>query len=432
MTSLSASDEAFVNWHLAGVPLNFELEVALRDRFEVARLEQALRSALRQHPRARAALAPPSPFDVSYHWRFDEPQGNALRCRPCVDEAELSRVRDELHSAAFPLEQPPAFRMVLAQTPERDALMFSFSHAAMDAIGGLRVVASVLRHYSGQPTQAAADLPVEPEPAQAPQALGWARAAQHFAQDWARDMREPPTRLARVGARDVDGCGIAHARFSLASDELPLLGRDRVTVNDLLLVALGDAVRTLNERNGAMTGRVPVLMPLNLRRSPHRFAGVGNHSTAGVVSLSTQGDFAARLRDVSRQTNELKRDPQSLSYAGLSIPLPVPMLWKRGAFALAAGGQLDSSTPSAVLSNLGRTAASSIFGELPITELWFSPPCRMPMGVGLGVVTLADTLLFSLRYLRRQLSAAAAQEFLAELVAALASGWQQLRVAARS
>jgi len=69
---------------------------------------------------------------------------------------------------------------------------------------------------------------------------------------------------------------------------------------------------------------------------------------------------------------------------------------------------------TAVLSNLGRIESTPRLGDAgAVTELWFSPPGRMPLGASLGAATLGERLFIAMRYRHALFSPQAAEEFAA-------------------
>jgi hypothetical protein len=47
----------------------------------------------------------------------------------------------------------------------------------------------------------------------------------------------------------------------------------------------------------------------------------------------------------------------------------------------------------------------------PDVSVWFSPPSQMPLGIGVGAVTVADRLHLTVRYRHTQFGGAAARRF---------------------
>jgi NRPS condensation-like uncharacterized protein len=66
-----------------------------------------------------------------------------------------------------------------------------------------------------------------------------------------------------------------------------------------------------------------------------------------------------------------------------------------------------------MLSNLGQISEPLDFGPEAgeTTEVWFSPPARMPLGLAIGTVTAAGRLHLAIRYRHRLFGSEAAQRF---------------------
>jgi NRPS condensation-like uncharacterized protein len=74
---------------------------------------------------------------------------------------------------------------------------------------------------------------------------------------------------------------------------------------------------------------------------------------------------------------------------------------------------------TAVLSNLGRLAEPpTLDGNTP-DELWFSPPCDRVCSVGVGVVTVGQSLMLSVRHRREVFDRAAAEAFTEQFLSRL-------------
>jgi NRPS condensation-like uncharacterized protein len=72
----------------------------------------------------------------------------------------------------------------------------------------------------------------------------------------------------------------------------------------------------------------------------------------------------------------------------------------------------DMVVDTASLSNLGRLGPLPAPFDSADTTVWFSPPSQMPLGVGIGVVTLGDRLYATMRYRHTQFDRAAARRFI--------------------
>jgi NRPS condensation-like uncharacterized protein len=66
---------------------------------------------------------------------------------------------------------------------------------------------------------------------------------------------------------------------------------------------------------------------------------------------------------------------------------------------------------TAVLSNLGRLAEPPSFGSDVPPELWFSPPCDRACSIGIGVVTVGQSLMVSVRHRTEVFDRSAADAF---------------------
>ena len=64
-----------------------------------------------------------------------------------------------------------------------------------------------------------------------------------------------------------------------------------------------------------------------------------------------------------------------------------------------------------LVSDLGRLPDPPRFDDEGPAELWFSPPCMLPIGVGIGTATPGGRLHLALRYRFKRLDRSAAQAF---------------------
>jgi NRPS condensation-like uncharacterized protein len=92
----------------------------------------------------------------------------------------------------------------------------------------------------------------------------------------------------------------------------------------------------------------------------------------------------------------------------------------------------DRLADSAVLSNLGRIPDPPWFdgsdpAAEPSPELWFSPPCSMPIGVGVGVATVGGALHLTVRYGFAQFDRGAANDFAEAFLRELGVGRKPVR-----
>jgi hypothetical protein len=66
---------------------------------------------------------------------------------------------------------------------------------------------------------------------------------------------------------------------------------------------------------------------------------------------------------------------------------------------------------TASLSNLGTSDPLSTLLDAGRAAVWFSPPCQMPLGLGVGAVTIGDRLHVTMRYRHAQFDRDAARKF---------------------
>jgi NRPS condensation-like uncharacterized protein len=427
-TPFNEVDEAFFHLSRPDEPDSIQLEVRAPGRLDEARLRAAVGHALRLHPMARARQAPWSGMRLQYTWEIPETVGvEPLAVVECRDDEALGRVRAELQSLPVPLNESPPLRLLLARHPAGDAVMLHASHTATDGIGALRFLRSIVRAYAGEPD---ALPPVDPLAARDLRARLAARGPQEQLARWDSLLRgnaeawwAPPARVVGVGARALPGYGFVHVRLS-AEEVARLNGRRQLgaTLNDVLLAALHLAIDRWNRAHGQAPHRISSYVPTNLRPANWRFEVMGNLSLSATVSSfpEERSEPGALLASIVRQTRRIKETGEAAALAELLGPAPlVPLFMKQalpGLMALTG----ERFLPTAVLSNLGDLREVFSFGAgAEASELWWSPPARMPMGLSVGVLSHRSVLHLVIRYRLALLDAPAAHAFSSELVRAL-------------
>ena len=420
---LSPLDEAIHHLDSAGEPWSIQLEVRVDGVVDDNRLRAAVEAALRHHARVRARMTagrrrrawwePTPELDV-----------DALDVVTCVDDDELAAAREELYQRAPALTASPPLRMRLAHHPGGDVIMLNLHHAVADGLSALSILRSVATAYAGQPlgpdgAADAADVPVSG---------GWA---------WARtligELRGAVSRYAHVvpdGGTDRGGYGFHHR--SLTADQTKALverAKGGPTVNDLLVAALHRAVEGWNAEHHVPTGRIGVLVPVNLRARSSWYEGMGNFSFLVPVATDPHDRLSSSttLDAVRARTGQIKER--------LSAAAVFKLITRMSSLPSSLRHHLTRATarpevmPTAILSNLGRLPDGLDFGPgvgTPV-EMWFSPPTKMPLGLGVGAVTVHGRLHLTFRYRHPLFGAGQAARFadeyldaLAELVPALA------------
>jgi NRPS condensation-like uncharacterized protein len=179
--------------------------------------------------------------------------------------------------------------------------------------------------------------------------------------------------------------------------------------------ALGVAIRRWNAERDGDSGRIAVMMPVNLRPPEWRYDVSANFASYVTVHLAEdeQDDPAAAVAATADRTRRIKEDGVAgLIVDLLQFPTALPTgIKKRLQELIPLTGNMVVDT--AVLSNLGRLEGVPRLGDAAgsVRSVWFSPPGRMPLGASLGVATLGDEMFVTLRYRRALFSPDAAAEF---------------------
>lgn len=395
-------------------PWSVQLEVRVAGSFDEGRLRAALDEALRRHPMARARRAR-SAWNRSYWDTSPELDVDPLTVDPATDDATLASVREQLYSTPVPLSQSPPLRARLVRHREGDLLMLTLHHAAMDGIGGLRLLHSVARAYTGADDPlpevdflASRDLMGRHAPADLSM-----RVRRYLALvERLRELLAPPARLARRQGREGPGYGFHQVRLSTEETQGLAEADHAGSVNDLLVAALHLAVAAWNARHQRPCRRITVLVPSNLRPADHRDEMVGNFSLPARISTTPRRrrSGAAVLAAVTTQTARKK-------YSGMGTALLELLSWSWLVplrFKGAAIRVFDQRfTDTAILSNLGRIKDPPSFGDDvgETIECWFSAPARMPLGLSVGAITVADRLHLVFRYRHPQFGPESARRF---------------------
>jgi NRPS condensation-like uncharacterized protein len=229
-----------------------------------------------------------------------------------------------------------------------------------------------------------------------------------------RDEVQPPARLAVDGGTEKPGYAFHHV--TLSPEQTSALSTvEGGTVNDVLLSALHLAIAGWNEEHGVPSRRVGVMMPVNLRPKDWWEEMAGNFSlNVRVATTPEQRESPASvLEAVTDQSNRIKKGGTGASLIEVIGGLPSLPVWaKRSAAPLLAftGSRL---VDSALLSNIGELEEPPEFGPDAgdTTELWFSAPARMPLGLSMGTVTIGRRLQIAYRYRHPLFDGAAVRRF---------------------
>jgi NRPS condensation-like uncharacterized protein len=416
---LNLLDELYLHLNRDDEPWSVHLEIQVEGRLDEDEVRRAVAEAADRHPVARARMRERRGTDVRYWWEIVE----ALDPLPVdvVDadtEEEREAARREHLSRVPDLDSPGPFAIRVVHHPDGDSLILNMHHAAGDGLGALRFLGSIARAYGGEE---------DPVPDVDPLAVRDIRqlvgrtsitdrvgrtleTIKYLARGVAR-----PARVAPDGGEDRPGYGFALTAFEAKETEkLGRLRRDGATVNDVLLGALGVAIRRWNDEHDAVTPVTYLMMPVNLRPKEWRFDVVANYASYVTVRLDPEEleDLPSAISAAAERTREIKEQ----KLAGLIVDLvefptvlPTGIKQRLQELIPLTG---DFVVDTAVLSNLGRIDDVPRLGDAgDVTAIWFSPPGRMPLGASLGVATLRDRLYVTLRYRPALFDAGAAERF---------------------
>ncbi len=424
LTPLNHLDAAFLNIERPQDPWSIHVELQLEGSVEVSRLQDAVHHAIQLHPVARARLQPFRAGSLAYNWQIAE-QADMLPLR-VVDantEAELTALRADLMSLSAPLTVCPGFLLVLAHHPDGDRLMINLNHAIADGLSAFRILTSIVRHYAGE-----ADPVPQVDPLAVRDLKALTESHSHkerlerlklFAEYLVKSAA-PPIRIKGRGVQvrepdEMPGYGVHLMPFSAGETAQFMQRRSKpATVNDMVLAGLILTIRAWNQQNGGKTGKVSVMMPVNLRPQEWWFEVVSNFSSYVNVILpdQQQEDFAEATRVICEQTTRYKEAGAAGTLIDLlDIPKFLPAVLKsrlREIVPTLGSNHVQTSW----LSNLGRLAVSPVMGGAGrVQAIHFSPPAHMPMGVSVGVASLEDRMMLTLRYRRAVFDEAAARDF---------------------
>jgi NRPS condensation-like uncharacterized protein len=419
LVPFSIIDEAVHLLDAEAAPWSIQLELRVTGHLDETRVRGALADALARHPMARARKKASRLTLRRDAWQIPPcPDIDPVRVIDCPDDAAVEATRAELQSLAVPLVESPPLRLRLVHHPDGDLLMLNVNHAAMDGFGALRVLRSLARAYVDEADPVA---PVEFEYARDLLVrLARPRLAVRLRRQLAlierlRDVFVPPARLAGDGGSGEPGYGFYQVSVPRAATQALIDLDHGGTVNDVLLATFHLTIAGWNAEHGARCGRIGVLVPANLRPAEWRNDIAGNFSLPARVSTSSRHRRSAMktLEAVTVQTNRKKRvgfGTAMIELLGRSRLFP---LWAKHAMVMLLPVTGNRLVDTAMLSNLGRLDPVPTFGSESgdVSEVWFSPPARMPLGLSVGAATVNGRLHLAFRYRNRLFGPEAAQRF---------------------
>jgi NRPS condensation-like uncharacterized protein len=422
-TPLNVVDQFILDLDQEPEPWSVHCEVRVRGRLDGERVAAAALAAAARHPIARARLASFRQSDQRYFWEIAEQVEHLpLEILECPDDTGVEEARARLLSLRVGLESAPPFALILAHHPGGDSLIMNLHHAAGDGMSSYRLMTSICRAYAGidDPVPDVDPMVIRDlrEHASARSVKDRVMRLRGLGERVSESLSEgPAARVAVQGGRaGAEGFRFHLLRFGPEETREVMARRCKpATVNDLLVAALGIAVRRFNDVRGLAPARVSVMMPVNLRPAEWSQEIVSNIVSFVSVSvpLGEQTDLSTAQLTVAERTRVLKDQHQSGTMVDI---LGMLGIWPVGVRHLAtqAGRPMSNQVlDTVVLSNLGRLNAPLDFRNDAGTaaEIWFSPPGHMPLGTAIGAATMNGELFLTIRYCEAQYDPAGAAAF---------------------
>jgi WS/DGAT/MGAT family acyltransferase len=310
-----------------GAILVFEPGVQL----EASAVRDALAVRIRGIPRLRQQLVSTPPgcgrpvwvddpgFDVTRHVR-------EVRCPQPGDEEALLRVAAGVVTDPLPPGRPLwSVTLVTGLAGDADALIVVFHHVVADGMGGLAVLASLVDGAGDQPARAfprrkpSWRMLASDATAARVHALGQLPGVPARLRDAVAELRPGATPPApRCSLNRPVGprlrFGVARADLARAHSAGRSYGG---TVNDVVLVAVGGALKSLLAHRGERVDGIVASVPVS-GRTEATTAQLGNQVGVIPVQVPTSGPPLDRLRRVAELTRQHKARTRGASAALLA------------------------------------------------------------------------------------------------------------------
>lgn len=239
----------------------------------------------------------------------------------------------------------------------------------------------------------------------------------------ATDLLRPPTSAAPDGGVDRPGYGFFHVALDeTATHAVAAPDRD-ATVNDMLVAAAHLTIDAWNDTHGRSSGRISVLVPVNLRPTKWREDIVTNmvldaRVATGPLQRTTP---ASTLAAVVAQIEKIKAGGGAALIEVLGGMSRLP-LWAKQPLSPLLSLTGNRLVDSAIVSNLGELEHLPRFGDDAgaTRDVWFSAPCRMPCAISIGAASVAGRLHLAFRYRHPVFSAGSVGRFAELFVTQLA------------
>lgn len=414
LVEFSTVDEMFVHMSTPRHPYNIHLEVRTAGRLDATRLRGAVDEALRLHPMARAQRAEHGALDRSLHWEIHPSPSDPVVVVEACDDASLVHSRNQLVSLEPGLAQAPPMMIWLVRHPDGDALIFNLHHAVADGVGSLRLLQSVARAYAGEEDEVSGPDPLKVQAEGLDVELAKQTRAAKL-KDMAYLTQSGMGKVSTLCPKSPeDRAGYYCTAVTLEGDELSALDPKRhadATLNDLFVAAMHKSIEKWNRKRKGEAAKIRIPVPVNLRPASWSREVVGNYFMTFMTNTEKEQRRSAALlmETVSEQTRRGKQDQVAEKmYLAMKRRLSVPV-FSRELIMKYAGNNQGSS---AFLTNLGRIGSSLSFGDAgDAAAVWITAPVPMPVGMGLGIISLGGHLNLAFRHCAELMNAQAGQDF---------------------
>ncbi|MEW6284562.1 MAG: WS/DGAT domain-containing protein, partial [Candidatus Eremiobacterota bacterium] len=360
---LTPADAAWLHMEEPGNVMNINGVFVLDGPLEVGRLRRRLEERLLSFERFRCKVVHPvlgwprwevdPEFDLDRHLVVESSTGDLMER---VGEL-LSQPLDRAH---------PLWRMHAVDLGGRWALIARLHHSMGDGVA--------LMHVLGRLADRVPETYRTPHP---PGRLAWLRSARELVSDVL--LRPEPATALKGPLGTVKRAAVSRP---IPLEAIKAMGRRAgCSVNDVLLSALAGSLR---EHVGEV--EVRAVMPVDLRRAEDD--RLGNRFGLIFVPLPVgMADPLARAREVHRRLERLKGSAQPLIlFAILSLAGRLPV----GVESLLV--RIFGSRATAVVTNVpGPRQMLEIDGQ-PLRELMFWVPQSGRLGLGVSLISYADTV----------------------------------------
>jgi hypothetical protein len=306
--------------------MNIAAILRLRDTVDPENLRRTIAERVCAVPRLRQLVRPTVPRSRHLVWAPDpqfaiENHLSVAACPPPGDDQALLRLAAAEAGAALPRDRPLWRAVQVTGMPYRgDAVIIVLHHAVADGVGGLTVLTQLADPPDGRRTN-------EVDPTRSPSGQDDSALRQSQVPTGAASG-PPPRRGPRRRRTSSLNRPIGPRRLAVATAPLRSVveaaHRSSVTVNDLLLVAVADALGTVLAAQGEQLGSVVVSVPVSQRPGTPTGA-LGNRVGVMPVRVPSQGPLSERVHEVAATTRRRATSARRTGRLGPSQILTGPV-----------------------------------------------------------------------------------------------------------